>query len=428
MAKLVCEVCGGKLVRKTGGVTECAGCGMLYDANQVRELAEENSEKEKILSANRKKKARKILKIAIPTLCVAIAAVVFSISVLIPEMKYSHALELMDSGSYEEAIAVFEIMDGYKNSSANIADCKSAIQERDYTHGVSLMEAGEYHQAIPLFKSLGDYEKSIQLLVLAEKEAQYADTVALMEAGDVVKAYEAFLEMNGFKDSAEKASALYEQYKTEKLKVATVGQYVFFGTYEQDNNTSNGKEDIEWLVLLRNVQENRIMVVSKFGLDCYQYQKLAQPRGSWEKHTYRKWLNEKFLNEAFSEEEQARIPTVTVSGENAPLFKTPNVTDKIFLLNSREVYSHLPEESDRLCMPTAYATTKGVKDLHGNTWWGLRDQNGNLDGFSFVWDNGIINNYVCNFPFYFENTTVKDFNKSVVNGAIRPAMWIDLNV
>ena len=28
-----------------------------------------------------------------------------------------------------------------------------------------------------------------------------------------------------------------------------VGDYIKFGAYEQDNNTSNGKEDIEWLVL-----------------------------------------------------------------------------------------------------------------------------------------------------------------------------------
>ena len=30
-----------------------------------------------------------------------------------------------------------------------------------------------------------------------------------------------------------------------------MGDYVFFGTYEQDNDTANGKEGIEWLVLAK---------------------------------------------------------------------------------------------------------------------------------------------------------------------------------
>lgn len=36
------------------------------------------------------------------------------------------------------------------------------------------------------------------------------------------------------------------------LEKAKVGDTVVFGSYEQDNNTKNGKEEIEWLVLKKN--------------------------------------------------------------------------------------------------------------------------------------------------------------------------------
>lgn len=434
MTKLVCEICGSRLVKNAAGIIECSGCGMQYEDAQIREQFAKQTAEEKLLSDNRRKKTGKLLKIAVFLLCVGIAVVMLSLHVLIPARKYNQALELMDSENYEEAIPLLESLEGYKDSVQRIEDCRTGIPERDYAQGLALIEAGEYKQAIPIFQSLGNYEKSMQLRVLAEKEAQYADTVALMDAGNVVEAYEAFQQMNGFKDSAEKVSALYEQYKTEKLKVAAVGEYVFFGAYEQDNNTSNGKEDIEWLVLQRDDQHNRILVLSRYGLNCYRYVKLTQDRGTWEKHPYRKWLNDTFLNAAFSEEQKESIHATTVKTEayvGGELFTkcTADIStqDKLFLLSSNELAKYIPAESDRLCTPTNFAIANGVMALRENTtWWGLRDVNANLDGFSFVWDNGIINNAVCNCPFYFENTTIKNFNKSIVNGAIRPAMWIDL--
>ena len=71
--------------------------------------------------------------------------------------------------------------------------------------------------------------------------SKYNNAIALMEAGNVVEAYEALVALDGYKDSADKANSIYDQYKVGKLKIAKAGDYVFFGTYEQDNNTSNGK-------------------------------------------------------------------------------------------------------------------------------------------------------------------------------------------
>ena len=90
----------------------------------------------------------------------------------------------------------------------------------------------------------------------------------------------------------------------KEINNANVGDVVEFGNYEQDNNTSNGKEVIEWIVLEK--KENKILVLSKHGLDAKQY----HSRGAnitWEQSEIRRWLNEEFTNNAFSSSEQSKL-------------------------------------------------------------------------------------------------------------------------
>jgi hypothetical protein len=78
---------------------------------------------------------------------------------------------------------------------------------------------------------------------------KYNEAIALMEAGKLDEAYSAFIELGDYKDASEKAGDIKLQKTKDQLKNIKVGSYINFGAYEQDNNTSNGKEDIEWLVL-----------------------------------------------------------------------------------------------------------------------------------------------------------------------------------
>ena len=48
-----------------------------------------------------------------------------------------------------------------------------------------------------------------------------------------------------------------------------VGSIITFGAYEQDNNTRNGKEPIEWQVL--EIKGGRALLISKYGLDAKRY-------------------------------------------------------------------------------------------------------------------------------------------------------------
>lgn len=57
-----------------------------------------------------------------------------------------------------------------------------------------------------------------------------------------------------------------EAEKIETIQLTT-GQLVRFGSYEQDNDTSNGKEPIEWIVLSVDEEQGRALLLSRYVLD-----------------------------------------------------------------------------------------------------------------------------------------------------------------
>ena len=198
-------------------------------------------------------------------------------------------------------------------------------------------------------------------------------------------------------------------YNEDSLIDASVGEYVYFGSYEQDNNVTNGNEAIEWLVLEK--EEDKILVVSKYALDCQPYN-TEWTDITWESCTLRNWLNDIFLNKAFTEEERTMIPIVTVNADNNPDYST-NVggytEDQVFLLSISEANHYFGTDDARKCIATDYAITKGAL---ASTWWWLRSPGSKSNYAALVEHTGsvwTVGTYVSN-----------------GNDAVRPAMWIDL--
>jgi hypothetical protein len=90
-----------------------------------------------------------------------------------------------------------------------------------------------------------------------------------------------------------------------------VGDIVTFGHYEQDNDTSNGQEVIEWIVLEVDEANHRLWVVSRYGLDAQPYNAEAA-EVTWQTCTLREWLNGTFFETAFTPEEQVAVLTVGI--------------------------------------------------------------------------------------------------------------------
>ena len=424
-------------------------------------MEEEKREKERQAEISRKeaeriaKRNKKIAIIATAVVCAMIAFIVVLNRVIIPNGKYNDAVALMDAGKYTDAIAAFEALDGYKDSASKIDVCYTGILDGIYNKALELIDVGKYQQAIKhiqLMDSYKDntdevneyntsfyeslYKKALELMDdgkyneaiavfealdgykdSADKitECKYNDAVVLMEAGNIIEAYEAFVALEDYKDSADKANSVYRKYKDEKLKVAKVGDYVFFGAYEQDNDASNGKEDIEWLVL--DVKDGKALLISKYALDCKQYN-TSRADVTWETCALRKWLNNDFSNTAFSTAEKALISTVTVSTDKNPEYSTNpgNATqDQVFLLSITEANKYFSSDSARQCKPTDYAVANGAyanANTDNGIWW-LRSPGSDQICAAIVSNGGGI--------------AEDGFDAWLDAFAVRPALWIDLN-
>ena len=74
--------------------------------------------------------------------------------------------------------------------------------------------------------------------------------ITLIDSGDYKAAY-ILLDRIDYRNSRELQESIKPHYQIALLSEAEVGSCVFFGSCEQDNDTSNGKEDIEWIVLAK---------------------------------------------------------------------------------------------------------------------------------------------------------------------------------
>lgn len=343
---------------------------------------------------------------------------------------YEHAQRSMETNkeaAYKEALALLESIPGWKDADELIPVCQHKIQElkakaeadrlareraAEQARIKAEAEAKKRKQRNTILAVLAVAAVAVFLLVtkVIIPNQKYVAAIELMNEDKYPEAYEAFVSLNGHRDSAAMATVAYQQYKMPELKKASVGSYITFGTYEQDNNTSNSKEDIEWLVLAK--ENNRLLVISRYALDCH---KEYYTSVTWETCTLRKWLNNDFLNAAFSSTEKNMIPTVTVSADKNPYSSTSpgNATqDKVFLLSIPEVNKYFASDSARQCKPTAYAKKQGVlTSFSGFCLWWLRSPGVNQYHAACVdRDGGVL-----------------EGGDRVGNAyAVRPALWISL--
>ena len=106
---------------------------------------------------------------------------------------------------------------------------------------------------------------------------------------------------------------------------------VIFGSYEQDNNEENGKEKIEWIVL--NVQDNRVLLMSKYCLDSKTIVGSYRNDVVWENSDLYEWLNTEFVENAFSAEEKNSISkevTLLTSTELNEFYRIRDVKTGVF--------------------------------------------------------------------------------------------------
>lgn len=366
-----CKQCGAPL---NDNASYCNNCGTTFSKTEEPPTKKKSHATKKVL----------VIGAAVVFVCVALAVVV--ITVVLPNSKYNAAVALMNDGNYDEAIAAFAEMKGYKDSNIKIADCQDAI-----------------------------------------KEANYKGAVEKLNNGEIGEAYETFLTLKGYKDSDEMIAEIQKMpaYKDYLLKNAHVGSTVKFGSYEQDDDRENGKEDIEWTVV--EIENGKMLVLCDYALDCQPYNTFtaSDAQITWETCSLRKWLNESFFNTAFSADEQQKIATSPIVAESNPEYQTSagnDTNDKVFLLSISEAEMFFSYDEERICTATDYAKSRGV-DVSDNykaareenmcVWW-LRSPGAFPSSAATVVYDGSISTYG-------EHAGGNAVNNDV---AIRPAMWI----
>ena len=197
-----------------------------------------------------------------------------------------------------------------------------------------------------------------------------------------------------------------------------VGDKIPFGRYPQG---ANGEiEPLMWRVLA--VESGRALLITDKLIDCVRYHE-TDTKVTWETCSLRRWMNNEFINKAFSSSEQMLIVTVTIPNQKSGIFglKEGNSTsDKIFALSINEAKKYFHNDNDRMAAPTGYAKKQGcwTRDNYSlptgekTGWWWLRSPG----------DIGYDAAYVGSSGYVLQNGADVDRNY----GCVRPAFWLNL--
>ena len=191
-----------------------------------------------------------------------------------------------------------------------------------------------------------------------------------------------------------------------------VSDHLCFGHYEQDNSPTNGSEPIEWIVL--NVQGNTALLISRYILDekpyCIPYTEYANSV-KWADSYLRHWLNNDFLNSAFTNQEIDAILLTNVDNSAAQNYQGgaggnnnfgPDTVDRAFVLSYAELVHYL---SDSRADFTMYSG------------------NNREDGYYYIRTNESMIDPVCGIA----NSQYTSMRGTPGDAfGVRPALWINL--
>lgn len=258
----------------------------------------------------------------------------------------------------------------------------------------------------------------IGIFAYAIPNAKYKKAMEYIDNGNTRAAAKQLATISDYKDCNKLLDTLIENDDTLAIYGAKVGETVTMGTYEQDGNTENGNEKIEWYVLERT--EDRVLLLSKYALDCVPYNN-EYVKITWAECSLRKWLNNDFITKAFTEAEASRIKTTGLVNHDSPTYRTSeggkNTKDMVFLFSINEANYYLTNPEIMAAKPTKYAINNGVyrnADSY-NCWWWLRSpgsDNRRAARVDINTGNGLsrIGHYV-------------NYN----DHGVRPAMWVSLD-
>jgi len=388
------------------------------------------------------------------TAMLLLAAILLSACGQSNEDKYNAAIKQVQNGEYAKAIAAFEALGGYEESGNYITytkcleagfggryeaaintlntleDFSEAQLYAQYFTAMAYESEEKYEEAMDVYgKNLQFRDSQAKYNAMTDKinAREYAAAKAIMDSGEYKKAISALEALNGYSDSA--ALILQCESAMREATIASckkVGNYVTFGTYPQ-TKAGTDETPIEWLVL--DVQGNKALLISRYGLDAKPFNSYNESI-TWDNCTLRTWLNDTFLNKAFSASEQKAILTATSENNKSQYFVGytesggENTQDRIFVLSYAEANEYFrvtdsnENNTNARVQPTEYAIKNGAytsskyNTVDGNPagYWWLRSRSYYTNSAAMVNNSGSLGGGLVN-------------DERI---CVRPAFWISL--
>ena len=342
----------------------------------------------------------------------------------LPDGKDSGSSPDMEGFSFELGVVPYQYDFYYKE----LVDCSMFKSGVFY---IEDLEKNEYWY--PAMRLVNDSGEDASISIWGEiNGSQYQWDKATVAAGDSYVAYARIAEQNRgagkydcvfYVNSTEVCSGTVDvRYKKSivDLDTITVGDVLYLGACEQDNDLSNGKEPIEWLIL--DIQDGQALAVSRYALDCKPYHSQYEAV-TWDHCSLREWLHDDFYHETFTRAEQLRIVSDRVKADSNPVYDLDpgsDTEDLVFLLSMSEAEGLFPSDAERVCAASAYCEAQGAELEDGACLWWLRTPGDCLEAAVIVEPEGTIGDYGL-------DVNVSDWFTFESYVAVRPAIRINLS-
>lgn len=270
---------------------------------------------------------------------------------------------------------------------------------------------------ICFFLLLAIYKTGVNIKKHFEEKRMYREAVSYINCGKVDEAKEIFFRLGNYKDS--------QSYVEETLKNLQKGDSFLFGKYEQDGNTENGPEPIEWIVIGRT--DTKALLLSKYCIEKMPYNNRYEET-TWAKSDLRKWLNTTFLDTAFSEKQAEKyIAKAENKNNNNIMYGTyagKKTSDMAFILSEKEFLTYL-SDSQKIACGSERIIKEGYSNKNRYYYW-LRTPGGNEYNAMNINFSGEINyiGYAVNHTMTKKNPDKADSVINLGSFGVRPAIYL----
>lgn len=170
---------------------------------EIRLETERKKEAHRVAAEAAKKKAKKIAIIVGPIACVCVAVAILLTTVIIPNQKRNKAMQMLESGDYDEAFAILE----------ELGD-SDTITSAKYDIALKLIDSEKYEDAYVILDELGNSDTAIS--------AKYDIALKLADSGESAKAAMIFTKLDDYSDARERANELLTDLIPQKIISATI--------------------------------------------------------------------------------------------------------------------------------------------------------------------------------------------------------------